>query len=66
MRVSFDAIIYHVRGRWFRPRGCVEGIGEMGFVFFVSVLFKILYSNVSVIIIEFVVIKCSALCVEFQ
>lgn len=46
-----------------------SGKWEMGlFVFFfcVSVLFKILYSNVSVIIIEFVVVKCSALCVEFQ
>lgn len=49
-------------------RMCVEGIREMGngFCFCVSVLFKILYSNVSVIIIELFVVKCSALCVEFQ
>lgn len=44
-----------------------SGKWEMGLFFFcVSVLFKILYSNDSVIIIEFVVVKCSALCVEFQ
>lgn len=58
-----------VRENCFNPRGCVEGIEEMGNGFdlcFLSVLFKILYSNVLVIIIEFVVVKCSALCVEFR
>lgn len=50
------------------PSGmCLRNRGNGKWVcFFVSVLFKILYSNVSVIIIEFVVVKCSALCVEFQ
>lgn len=71
MCVSFDAIILSCEGEVVSPSGmCLRNRGNGKWVclffFCVSVLFKILYSNVSVIIIEFVVVKCSALCVEFQ